>query len=120
MENFDKVELKTLEVYKEIDVLGFERWYAKAIYECENKYKKVKVTYPKIDLMLDPYNLPSVNYEIPVTEISVNIFGSARPLLYDKHGIVYEEKVIEEYPQRMTIEELERRLGYKVELVSKK
>ena len=41
-------------------------------------------------------------------------------MIQDTDGSVFITKIIEEYPQKMTLEEIEKKLGYKIELVSKK
>lgn len=126
MELYKKVELKSLELYTE-EHRGIKSYLMKAVYECISNTKKVELTIPRIDLCIDPHRLPNISSEITTftnTSLSQNkfidIFGSSLPLRHDKYGNVYYEKIIEEYSQKMTMEELEKKLGYKIELVSKK
>ena len=96
--------------------------------EAENEYRKVEITIPRIDLLLNTSRIPTINHAYiqnsacsgRFNDYTIDIFGSTLPLRRDERGNVYYEKVIEEYPQKMTIEELEKKLGYKIELVSKK
>ena len=126
MEMYKKVELKSLELYTE-EHRGIKSYLMKAVYECVSETKKVELTIPRIDLCIDPHRLPNISSEIATftnMRLSQNkfidIFGSSLPLRYDKYGNVYYEKIIEEYSQKMTLEDVEKKLGYRVELVSKK
>lgn len=124
MECYKKEELKPLEVYTE-EHHGIKSYLAKAVYECENEYKKVEVIIPRIGLLVDTKHLPMIATESTTSSLIldrwlIDIFGTQRPLRPDKNGHVYYEKVIEEYPQKMTLAEIEKKLGHKIELVSEK
>lgn len=127
MENYKKVEFKSLEVFEEIHN-GIKSYLAKIVIEAENNYRKVEITIPRIDLLVDTTHVPVINqpflldstYATKVQDYSIDIFGTTLPLRRDEKGNVYYEKVLEEYPQKITLDEIEKRLGYKIELVSKK
>ena len=127
MENYKKVEFKSIEVFEEVHN-GIKSYLAKIVIEAENEHRKVEITIPRIDLLVDTSRMPTISQAFVLdspyigrfNDYSIDIFGATLPLQRDETGNVYYEKVIEEYPQKMTIEELEKKLGYKIELVSKK
>ena len=59
-------------------------------------------------------------YTTRLGDYTIDIFGTTLPLRRDEAGNICYEKVIEEYPQKMTLAEVEKKLGHKIELVSKK
>lgn len=127
MKNYKKVNFKSLEVYEEVHN-GIKSYLAKIVIEAETEHRKVEITIPRIDLLIDTSSVPIINREFLLDspyigrsgDYTIDIFGTTLPLRRDKAGNVYYEKVIEEYPRKMTIEELETKLGYKIELVSGK
>lgn len=123
MEFYNKVELKSLDFYTE-EHDGVKTYLAKAVYECKNQYRKTEVIIPRIMLPVDSHHIPAIRREeaqwLYTPGWFIDIFGSEIPLRPDEDGNVYYEKVIEEYPQKMTLAEIEKKLGYKVELVSEK
>lgn len=132
MKNYKNVNFKSLEVYEEIHN-GIKSYLAKIVIEAETEHRKVEITIPRIDLLVNtsriptinnPYNAPSLilnsAYTGSFNDYSVDIFGTTLPLRRDEAGRVYYEKVLEEYPHKMTLAEVEKKLGYKVELISDK
>lgn len=127
MENYKKVEFKSIEVFEDVHN-GIESYLAKIVIEAENDYRKVEITIPRIDLLVNTSRIPTINhayiqnsaYTGRFNDYSIDIFGTTLPLRRDKTGNVYYEKVIEEYPQKMTLDEVEKKLGHKIELISKK
>ena len=127
MDNYKKVNFKSLEVYEEVHN-GIKSYLAKIVIEAETEHRKVEITIPRIDLLVDTRRIPTINhayiqnsaYSGRFNDYTIDIFGTTLPLRRDKAGNAYYEKVIEEYPRKMTIEELEKKLGYKIELVSGK
>ena len=59
-------------------------------------------------------------YTTRLGDYTIDIFGTQLPLRRDEKGNVYYEKVIKEYPQKMTLAEVEQKLGHEIELVSDK
>lgn len=127
MENYKNVNFKSLEVYEEVHH-GIKSYLANVVIEAENDYRKVEITIPRIDLLVDTSRIPTINQAFVLDSpyigrfdgYSIDIFGTTLPLRRDKTGNVYYEKVIEEYPKKMTLDEIEKKLGHKIELVSKK
>lgn len=106
-------------------------YLAKIIIEAENDHRKVEITIPRIDLLVDTGRIPRIDkpcismisnstYTTRLGDYTIDIFGSTLPLRRDEAGNVYYEKVLEEYPQKMTLAEVEKKLGHKIELVSDK
>ena len=130
MGNYKKVEFKSIEVFEEVHN-GIKSYLAKIVIEAENEHRKVEITIPRIDLKVDTGRIPRINClrytepypefpRIPLPDYTIDIFGSTLPLRRDERGNVYYEKVIKEYPQKMTLAEVEKKLGHKIELVSDK
>ena len=130
MENYRKVNFKSIEIFEEVHH-GIKSYLAKIIIEAENEYRKVEITIPRIDLLVDTGRIPRIDkpcvsmisnsaYTTRLGDYTIDIFGSTLPLRRDEAGNVYYEKVLEEYPQKMTLAEVEQKLGHKIELVSDK
>ena len=123
MENYKKVEFKSIEVFEEVHN-GIKSYLAKIVIEAENEHRKVEITIPRIDLLVNTSRIPTINHELLYGErfrdYTIDIFGTTLPLRRDETGNVYYEKVIKEYPQKMTLAEVEKKLGHKIELVSDK
>ena len=127
MENYKKVEFKSIEVFEEVHN-GIKSYLAKIVIEAENENRKVEITIPRIDLLVNTSRIPTINHAFTLDSLygerfrdyTIDIFGTTLPLRRDKTGNVYYEKVIEECPQKMTLDEIEKKLGHKIELVSKK
>lgn len=119
----DNYKLKSLELYSEIvNDMGDVEYFLKAVYEYKDKYKKSELVVPKIHLRVNHYN-PIIN--IPCASIDMMVegyidlgFGDLPMIPVNK--ALCTERILEEYPQKMTMEELEKKLGHKVEIVSKK
>lgn len=127
MENYKKVEFKSIEVFEEVHN-GIKSYLAKIVIEAENNHRKVEITIPRIDLLVNTSRVPTINHAFTLNSLygercrdyTIDIFGTILPLRRDERGNVYYEKVIKEYPQKMTLAEVEKKLGHKIELVSDK
>lgn len=111
--------LTKLELYQE-DGLYFLR----AEYEIGAKHRLEKYTIPKIYLPISQYPIVvhqcgeyTKNYPARHT---IDLGFGELELCKDKNDNFYTMEVLQEYPQKMTLEEIEKKLGYKVELVSGK
>lgn len=110
-------KLTNLELYQEDN-----KYYLRAEYEIITKTCKKKLTIPKIYL---PTNMlyPNIEFAVPSltsSNTTVDLGFGRMKMIQDTDGSVFITKIIEEYPQKMTLEEIEKKLGYKIELVSKK
>ena len=110
-------KLTKLELYQEDD-----KYYLRAEYEVITKTSKKKLTIPKIYLQTNMV-YPIIEFAVPsltTSNATVDLGFGKMEMIQDNDGTVCITKIIEEYPQKMTLEEIEKKLGYKVELVSKK
>ena len=126
MKNYKNVKLKSLELFEDI-INGDVRHLLKAVYECKNETGKYEIILPRIDLRIPDDRLPNFIEESSSGTLFslsrqsyITVNGNTFVLESDKDQHTYYFKTIEEYPQKMTIEELEKKLGHKIELVSKK
>lgn len=104
-------ELTKLELYQEDG-----KYFLNAEYEEEDNHRLQRYTIPKILLPIDPY--PTIRYDDRTNSVDLG-FGELPVLECDK-GYLFELETVKEYPQKMTLEEIEKKLGYKVEIVSGK
>lgn len=139
---YDRVKLKSVRVYSE-DTKMFGRTttnhYLELIYEAENKYGVYEIIYPKVDLCLPNNNVPYVekaysaisinpteppllkwsHVKLPLREANGTIKGrDGKEIEY--HDVYQVIRTVKEKPVDMTLEEIEKKLGYKVKIVSEK
>ena len=107
-------ELTKLDLFKEDDAYFFA-----ATYRLEDDFGIKEIHFPKI---LAPI---SSGY-ISVTDVghdfaTVDLGGDVRTYAYcgGKHNVIFTETVIEEKVHEMTMDEIEKKLGYKVKIVKK-
>lgn len=116
-------KLRSLKLKKDKD----GQYYLRAVYDQEDSYRKTELIIPKI--MLPISNYPVLKHESHEwdfrPESFANIgFGDMR---LDK-GVIYSDapeacyaiKTIEEKTHTMTLSEIEKKLGYKINLVAEK
>ena len=101
--------------------------YLKLVYEYEDGYGIHELTIPQVELpfgnRLDLTYICDNNPALQRLSIRLCTVGDfANVYLYDTKSydglVYYTDKVIKHKPKKMTIEEIERELGYKVEIVS--
>ena len=118
-----KSELTKLELYQEDD-----SYYLRAEYEVEDDYRLQKYIIPKLWLPIsgnpvikhDHYRMSYGDLIKNNREITIDLgFGDLTVLKGDDR-YYYKCETLKEYPQKMTLDEIEKKLGYKVELVSGK
>ena len=127
---------KTYENAKLADIIPFiedKCWYLKLIYKYEDKKGKHTVVIPKAAIPFEQRGLPSISGLYPYCYTSL-----ARPYincndsmpLYDSVCSLASERgikessycfdIITEYtPREMTLDEIEKELGYKVKVINK-
>lgn len=119
MINVDKkCELKELVTYKEN-----HNWYMKAVYETEDEDHIYEVNIPKIKLLVyeEPVLKETLIPNSVINERYINIGFGDLLIDADKSGVFMTKKVVSNKPpKKMTLEEIEKELEYKIELVSKK
>lgn len=117
-------KLRSLKLKKDKD----GRYYLRAVYDQEDSYRKTELVIPKI--MLPISNYPTLkNDGSPYWDLrphwTANIGfgdmeldkGTAYP---DVAECCYASKTLEEKVQTMTLAEIEKKLGYKINLVAEK
>lgn len=111
-------DLTKLELYQEDGC-----YYLRAEYEVEDDHRLQKYTIPKISLPIrrEPViNEDVLDYPIPRYHSTISLGFAELEILKGDDGYLYKCETIKEYPQKMTLEEIEKKLGYKVEVVSGK
>ena len=101
--------------------------YLKLVYEYEDSYGIHELTIPQVEFpfgnRLGLTYICENNPELQRLSIRLCTVGDfANVYLYDTKSddglVYYVDKIIKRKPKKMTIEEIERELGYKVEIVS--
>lgn len=126
--NKSNVELSDIVPFKE---KGF--WFLKLIYKYEDNKGKHTVVIPKAGIPFNQMDLPSIRRDIPYDrhsfELDYIICNDAMPLYnsicdlarergVDEPGYYFD--IITEYASReMTLDEIEKELGYKVKIINK-
>ena len=121
MQNNTDVELKKLTLEK--DLRGY---YLAATYRIEDKHSIREIDIPKIRLMQSE-NAFTINLEdnrLGFREGYINFgFGNLQlDKVLDENAIpyFYTERVLEEKYTEMTLDEIEKKLGHKIKIVSKR
>lgn len=117
-----KCFLKDAQIYIQDDTR-----YLKLVYEYEDSYGIHELTIPQVEFpfgsRLGLTYICENNPELQRLSIRLCTVGDfANVYLYDtksNDGLVYYvDKIVKRKPKKMTLEEIERELGYKVEIVS--
>lgn len=111
----DRYKLVTLELIKE----GF--YYLCAQYEVENDKGVWLETYPRIVLDVNLNRIPEmvVKDDNGFYSCEIDIGFGKTHLLPDAKGSYIVRELIEEKVHEMTLDEIEKKLGYKVKIVNK-
>lgn len=115
---WDSFTAESFEIFKETGKDKREHWYLKATYlgtTTEDKVTK-RITFPKLELFLDcamsfDYNPRYFDSDVSVIQLGESIKG-----FVSNNDPIYIEETLK---KRMTLEEIEQALGYKVELANK-
>lgn len=127
--NEDNVELYRISPFKEDG-----RWYLKLIYKYEDGIGKHTVVIPKAAIPFTQWNIPTIKSSIPYSELLLDrpyIDCSDPMMLYESTCDLAIERgfrepnyyfdIITEYATKeMTLDEIEKELGYKVKIVNRK
>ena len=101
--------------------------YLKLVYEYEDSYGIHELTIPQVEFPFgNRLNLIYIHENNPALQrLSIHLCTEgdvANVYLHDTKSydglVYYTDKIIKHKPKKMTIEEIERELGYKVEIVS--
>ena len=118
------VELASITPFKEN-----ERWYLKLVYKYENKMGKHTVVVPKTSLPFPQWTLPNIDGRGPynvnhymICSDMITLHSSTCDLAIER-GVTDQScyfDIITEYNTReMTLDEIEKELGYKVKIINK-
>lgn len=119
------VELASITPFKEDSL-----WYLKLVYKYENKMGKHTVVIPKASLPFPQYTLPNIDGRGPyytnhymVCSDMVTLYSSTCDIAIER-GVTEKScyfDIVTEYSTReMTLDEIEKELGYKVKIINKK
>lgn len=115
-------QLKSLELFTE-EKFGVTSYFLKGVWEFSNDRGLHELTIPKISLNINGQSIPKIVCEgknlCEMAEF-VDLIVGPNLLEKDEKGNLYYVETIEKYPQKMTLSEIEKKLGYKIELVSEK
>lgn len=110
MKEYENNRLEDAEIHKENG-----RFYIKLIYICENDEGKYRLTFPKVEF-------PFPNRIISITGVNSDSYldlPTDKCRICGNSGERFTIEQIEQYPKEMTLEEIEKKLGHKVKIVSK-
>lgn len=100
--------------------------YMKLVYEYNDEEGVHEVTYPKVQFPFETDCLPNVTYEGFSFDVSFNIIIPHDELILFKGSaggfdeVYFIDKITKPKFHEMTIEEIEKKLGYPVKIVSEK
>lgn len=119
-------ELSGLYLYSETDDCGAKRYYLRAHYDVEDEFRKVEIIYPKINLpIFNDGSLPiardmscCLHHPFVKLDMSIDIGFGDTPCMRDGINDAYMYKIVkEEKARKMTLSEIEEKLGHKIILV---
>lgn len=91
-------------------------YYLDLTYECEDEKAVYVMNIPRVKLPC--LNNPRID---DITNPTIEFIGGTRlQIRKDQNGALLSEVVIEEKTHKMTVAEIEKKLGYKIEIVSDK
>lgn len=119
-ENIKNEKLTDLKLFSE-ETNGKQKWYLRAEGEYETNSEICYFCFPKMRLHIDLENMDvSEVYGMNGLEDAyVDIGFGKLKLEADQTHTLYSKRVISKKKKRMTLADIERELGYQVELVSK-
>ena len=108
--------VKDLQLYKENN-----KYYLSALLDREDKKGYYEVSVPKIKLPISPYcdiyTETDTHFGIPHCTVTIDFgFGGLYVEPFDDKNNYYTVKCIDEKVHKMTLAEIEKELGYKIEL----
>ena len=105
-------------------------YYIDVTYRHEDERVIEEINIPKLEIPLLPFGRVDISCDYYDCAISPSArpliighafnIGSDRLHMREKNGVAYTVKIIEEKAQEMTIDEIEKKLGYKVKIVNEK
>ena len=117
------VRLKDYKLYPEDDYL-----FMSLTYEIEDEHVVKEIALPKLATCIPINREPLISHSTDHHELIRDIIVEAGPMMYqvfkgkteDADDVYLTEKILYEKPTEMTLEEIEKKLGYKIKIVSEK
>lgn len=92
--------------------------FMKLVYTYDDKDGGHEVTFPKVEFPFPTQNIPSINRNGPFDVITIDTSSDVN--IFCKDGVCYTDKLVNPMPREMTMEEIEKALGYPVKIVSER
>lgn len=113
----DKTKLVSLTLHE--DKNGYPRYYLQAVYEVENECGVHKVTFPRIVLpVVNSFPIITIEQSHFFDEIATIDIGFGELPMHKDEGSYAVAELLKEKVHDMTIEDIEKELGYKIRVVS--
>lgn len=114
----EKVTLVDMQLHKKRLRNGSYSYYLSAEYNRENDYGIYRITVPHVDVPI--LNQFSITTSIDPFDIDYIDFGFGSLPFKAMDGGIIETKIKDKPKKKMTVDEIEKQLGYKIEIVSEK
>lgn len=119
--NAKSCKLISLNLYTEKsgDIIHY---YMRGVWEYTNDIGRYELTIPKFDLGINNTTRPWFETDFSYLRDHLKVRNFINEYIYlksDEKGVKYYIKELERFEKEMTIEEIEKKLGHKVKIVSK-
>lgn len=91
--------------------------FMKLVYTYDDEDGGHEITFPKVEFPFPTQNIPSINHHGP---FNATIDLSSAKNLFCKDEVYYIDELVNPKPREMTLEEIEKSLGYPVKIVSER
>ena len=119
----EKQELKKAELWRDEDT---GQYFFRLEYLCEDDAEVYRLIFPKVETGI-PLMLPYADYNcsmfpgINIAKIAFHLCDGEDHIAYpDKNGNWFYREIVSVKNHEMTMEEIEKKLGYKIKIISKK
>ena len=119
----EKQELKKAELWRDEDT---GQYFFRLEYLCEDDAEVYRLIFPKVETGI-PIMQPHLAFDYSMfsdrhmTKIAFNLFDVEGHIAYpDKNGNWFYREIVSVKTHEMTMEEIEKKLGYKIKIISKK
>ena len=119
----EKQELKKAELWRDEDT---GQYFFRLEYLCENDAEVYRLIFPKVETGI-PIMQPHLAFDYSMfsdrhmTKIAFHLCDGEDHIAYpDKNGNWFYREIVSVKTHEMTMEEIEKKLGYKIKIISKK
>ena len=119
----EKQELKKVELWRDEDT---GQYFFRLEYLCEDDAEVYRLIFPKVETgipLMQPYIAYdySMSFGINIGKIAFRLCDGEDHIAYpDKNGNWLYREIVSVKTHEMTMEEIEKKLGYKIKIISKK